>query len=367
MKVAFLDMKAPYLELQQELDVAYRRVMDSGMYILGGEVEAFEREYADYVGVGHCVGVGCGLDALFLMLKAAGIEAGDSVIVPANTYIATWLAVSMCGATPVPVEPDPSTYNINPECIQKAITHRTKAILAVHLYGLTADMSSIKRIAAENGLKVFEDAAQSHGATLGNARSGGLADAAGISFYPGKNLGAFGDAGAVATSEASLADKARTMRNYGSRVKYQNEVRGVNSRLDPLQAAFLRVKLAHLDEWNARRRAVAAQYIDGLADCAGLVLPHVPEGAEPCWHQFVVRHERRNDLQRHLDDCGIGTLIHYPVPPHLSGAYAGMGFARGAFPITEHLADTVLSLPIGPHISTDDVQTVINAIRSFKD
>ena len=361
MKVPFLDFVGPYEELKAELDEAYFRFMRSAWYILGREVEAFEQEFAAYCGVKHCVGVGNGLEALHLILRAYGIGEGDEVIVPSNTYIATWLAVSYAGATPVPVEPDPRTCNIAPARIADAITPRTKAIMPVHLYGQPADMEPILNIARERGLKVIEDNAQAQGARYKGRRTGSLGDAAGNSFYPGKNLGAFGDAGAVTTNDAAFADRVRTLRNYGSKKKYYNECKGFNSRLDELQAAFLRVKLKRLDEWNKRRRAVAARFQAGLGSSSGLTLPFVPGWAEPVWHLFVVRHPKRDGLQQKLTDAGIGTLIHYPVPPHLSGAYADAKYAPGAFPVAETLADTVLSLPMGPHLTEKQASLVVEA------
>ncbi len=366
MNVPFLDLKSPYQELRSELDAAYRRVMESGWYILGEEVEAFEREFAAYCGVKHCVGVGNGLEALHLILRAYDIGPDDEVIVPANTYIATWLAITYAGATPVPVEPDPRTYNLDPTRVQAAITSRTRAILPVHLYGQPADMDPIMEIARKHGLKVIEDAAQAHGATYRGRSAGALADAAGWSFYPGKNLGALGDAGAVTTDDDELADRVQVMRNYGSRSKYDNEVKGFNSRLDPLQAAFLRVKLPHLADWNARRKRVVAEYREGLEDVTDMTLPFVPDGTDPSWHLFVICHPRRDHLQQHLTQAGIGTLIHYPVPPHLSEAYAEWGGKPGDFPITERLAQTALSLPVGPHLQPGQLQAVIGALKSFK-
>ncbi|HKS22202.1 MAG TPA: DegT/DnrJ/EryC1/StrS family aminotransferase [Thermoanaerobaculia bacterium] len=365
MSVPFLDVKAGYDELRAELDAAMCRVMDSGWYVLGEEVEAFEREFAAYCGVKHCVGVANGLDALHLMLRAAGIGSGDEVIVPSNTYIATWLAVTHAGARPIPVEPDARTYNLDPNRIEAAITPRTRAILAVHLYGQPAEMPAIREIARARGLRLFEDAAQAHGGRAGAQRTGALGDAAGWSFYPGKNLGAYGDAGAVTTDDDALADRVRLLRNYGSRVKYRNEIAGFNSRLDPLQAALLRVKLPRLDAWNERRRSVAARYLQKLAGTADLVLPEVAAEVEPVWHLFVVRHPRRDALQRHLESRSIGTLIHYPVPPHRSEAYQALGFAADAFPIAEEIAESALSLPIGPHMSGDDVDAVIESVRSY--
>lgn len=363
--VPFLDLKSPYNELKNELDEAYRRVIQSGWYILGEEVDAFEVEFAQYCGVKHCIGVGNGLEALHLILRACDIGAGDEVIVPSNTYIATWLAVSYAGATPVPVEPDPATYNLDPGRIEAAITSRTRAILPVHLYGQPANMTAINEIAVRHNLAVIEDAAQAHGATVYGVRVGALGTAAGWSFYPGKNLGAFGDAGAVTTNDDRLADRMRVLRNYGSRKKYFNEVKGYNSRLDPLQAAFLRVKLPHLNEWNRRRRAVAARYFAALGDLPGLILPTVAPGMDPCWHVFVIRHDSRNELQDYFHGLGIGTIIHYPIPPHLSEAYAEMGQKPSSFPIAEMLASTVMSIPMGPHLKVDDQERVITCLRDW--
>ena len=364
-KIPFLDLKAPYEELRSELDDAYRRVMESGWYILGEEVEAFERDFARYCGVKHCVGVANGLDALHLILRAYNIGAGDEVIVPANTYIATWLAVSYAGAVPVPVEPVDATYNIDPQRIVHAITPRTKAILVVHLYGQPADMEPIHDVARQFNLRVIEDAAQAQGAVYKGRKAGALGDAAGWSFYPGKNLGAYGDAGGVTTDDDELADRVRVLRNYGSRIKYVNEVQGFNSRLDPLQSAFLGVKLKYLDEWNQRRKILRGYYMEELCDVPGLILPHVPEGMDPAWHLFVIRHPMRDALQKHLQNEGIGTLIHYPIPPHLSDAYRNMGLGDGAFPITEAIHREVLSLPLGPHMTQKQVVRVSEAIRKF--
>jgi dTDP-4-amino-4,6-dideoxygalactose transaminase len=361
MNVPFLDFVGPYEELKAELDEAYFRFMRSAWYVLGREVEAFEKEFAEYCGVRHCVGVGNGLEALHLILRGYGIGPGDEVIVPSNTYIATWLAVSYAGATPVPVEPDPNTCNLDPALIEAAITPHTRAIIPVHLYGQPADMDPIMDLARKRGLKVIEDNAQAHGARYKGRRTGSLGDAAGNSFYPGKNLGALGDAGAVTTDDAQLAERVRTLRNYGSHKKYYNDHKGYNSRLDELQAAFLRVKLKRLDEWNARRRAIAAKYQAELP-AAALQLPFVPSWAEPAWHLFVVRHKDRDGFQQRLTDAGVGTLIHYPVPPHRSGAYAEMGLNGGSFPIAEHLAATVLSLPIGPHLTAQQLQVVLSEV-----
>lgn len=362
MKVPFLELKPAYDELRDELDAAYHRVMDSGWYLLGNEIESFEAGFAKYCEAKHCIAVGNGLDALHLILRAYDIGAGDEVIVPTNTFIATWLAVSYAGATPVPVEPDLKTFNLDPKRIEAAITPKTKAILPVHLYGQPADMDPIMEIARKHGLKVIEDSAQAQGARYKGRRTGSLGHAAGHSFYPGKNLGAFSDAGAVTTNDADLADRVRTLRNYGSKKKYFNDEKGFNSRLDEFQAAFLSIKLKKLDEWNDRRRKVAALYLTEVAGVPNLALPFVPEWAEPVWHLFVVRHPGRDGLQQKLTKVDVGTLIHYPVPPHLSGAYADGEWKRGAFPIAEELADTVLSLPMGPHLSKMQLDSVVGEV-----
>jgi dTDP-4-amino-4,6-dideoxygalactose transaminase len=362
MNVPFLDLGAAYRELQTEIDGAVARSMASGHYIGGPEVEAFEDEFATYCGAAYAVGVANGLDALHLALRAMDVGPGDEVIVPSNTYIATWLAVSQCGATPVPVEPDARTYNIDPARIETAITRRTKVILPVHLYGQPADIDPILAIARKHGLKVLEDGAQAHGARYKGQRLGANGDVVAWSFYPGKNLGAMGDGGAVTTNDEQITDRIRMLRNYGSRVKYVNEVQGYNSRLDPLQAAILRVKLAHLDGWNARRSAIAARYQQGLVGC-GLTLPHVPDWAEPTWHLYVIQHPNRDALQKKLVGAGIGTMIHYPIPPHLQQAYAVAGYVQGQFPIAEELANQCLSLPIGPHLDEAGASAVIDTIK----
>lgn len=357
--ISFLDLKGINAQYRDELLTAMARVIDTGWYILGREVKAFEDEFADYCGVKHCIGVGNGLEALHLIVRAMEIGPGNEVIVPANTYIATWLAVTYAGATPVPVEPDVRTYNIDPNRIEEAITPRTRAILPVHLYGQPVDMDPILEIAGHHGLKVIEDAAQAHGATYKGRRTGSLGDAAGFSFYPGKNLGALGDGGGVTTNDDILAAKVRSLRNYGSHKKYYNEVKGFNSRLDELQAAFLRVKLVKLDDWNEKRKQVAACYLRELGAKPGLILPFVPDWAEPVWHLFVIRTEDRDDFQRHLKERGIETLIHYPVPPHKQAAYAEWN-AR-SYPITEEIHRTILSLPMGPTMDESDVNKVIAA------
>jgi len=362
-KVPFLDLAAAHRELADPLSAAFKRVLDSGFYILGPECEAFEREFAVYCGVKHCVGVGNGLDALHLLLRAYGIGPGDEVIVPSNTFIATWLAVSQCGATPVAVEPDANTHNITASAIVEAITVNTKAVIPVHLYGQPADMDPIVALCRKHGLVVIEDAAQAQGAEYKGKRAGALGDAAGTSFYPGKNLGALGDAGAVLTSDSAIAEKVRLLRNYGSRVKYQHQEAGQNTRLDELQAAVLRVKLGCLDEWNARRSAVARRYSEALRGLRHVAVPYVPEYARPVWHLYVVRSTRRDALKSYLDQQGIATMIHYPRPPHLQPCYQAFGHLN--LPVAAQFANEVLSLPISPSLSDHDVDRVIAAVREF--
>jgi len=362
--IPFLDLKAGYHELKPELDEAAARVLESGWYLLGKELEAFESEYALYTESAHCLGVANGLEGLVLALKALGVGSGDEVIVPANTYIATWLAVSYVGATPVPVEPVPGIWNIDPDRIEAAITSRTKVILPVHLYGQAAELDPILGIARKHGLKVLEDAAQAHGARYKGRRIGSHGDIVAWSFYPGKNLGCFGDGGAITTNDPLLADRVRVLRNYGSRVKYKNEVKGHNSRLDEIQAAFLRVKLRYLDQWNGRRASLANQYLDLLSDFSGVGLPRVQGGADPVWHLFVVDIQGRDSIQAGLRRAGIETLVHYPIPPHLSEAYSRDGIG-GDFPISELAATTHLSLPIGPQMQGEDVRQVASVLRDL--
>lgn len=366
MKVPFLDLRAVYAELGQELDDACRRVAASGWYLMGTELEEFEADFAGYCGVDHCAGVGSGLDALVLILRALGVGPGDEVIVPAHTFIATWLAVSEVGARPVPVECDEHTYNMDPGAFEAAVTARTAAVIPVHLYGQPADMEPITRVAVRHGLAVLEDASQAHGARYQGHRVGTFSTAAAFSLNPVKNLGGWGNAGAVVSNDAALMEKIRLLRNYGYRVKYQHEIMGVNSRLDEIQAAILRVKLRHLDEWNDRRRALAAQYAAALAPAedAGLILPHVPDWAEPVWHQFVVRHPARQAIQAHLSCAGIDTLIHYPVPVHLTLAYRHAGWREGDFPVAERLAAQILSLPISPHLPAQDAALVASQVAA---
>jgi dTDP-4-amino-4,6-dideoxygalactose transaminase/predicted nucleic acid-binding protein len=358
--IAFLDIKQITVSQLSGIEQAFDRTITSGSFILGSEVKAFEEEFADYCGVQHCIGVGNGLDALHLILRAMDIGEGDEVIVPSNTFIATWLAVSYAGATPVPVEPDEKTYNIDPARIEAAITKKTKAIMPVHLYGQPADMDPILEIAARHNLKVIEDAAQAHGARYKGKRTGGLGDAAGFSFYPGKNLGALGDGGAVTTNGAALAARVRQLRNYGSQIKYSHDVKGFNSRLDEMQAAFLRVKLRKLDEWNKCRLELSNCYRRCLAGTT-IMLPEVMSGFESVYHLFVIRIKNRDDLQAKLKAAGIDTLIHYPIPPHKQGAYKSM--QNLSLPIAEGMSREILSLPMGPHLTMEMVEEVSLQIK----
>jgi dTDP-4-amino-4,6-dideoxygalactose transaminase len=361
MNIPFLDLHASYKELEVEIDSAVKRVLNSGFYVLGTEVEVFESEYAQFCDANYCVGVGNGLDAIYISLKALGVGVGDEVLVPTNTYIATWLAVSQCGAKPVPVEPSIDSYNIDPSLITKAITNKTKAIIAVHLYGRPAPLDEILRLAKKFDLKVIEDAAQAHGAVYKDKKIGSHSDMVTWSFYPGKNLGAFGDGGAITTNSEELAKKAAVIRNYGSERKYENDVKGLNSRLDPLQAAILRVKLSKLDEWNARRTEIAKTYDDAFRS-TGWYTPKEESGCRSSWHLYVLRHSKRNDIVKTLDDLGVSALIHYPIPPHLQKAYSSLGYFRGDFPIAEKLSGEVFSLPIGPHLSVENMHRVVESV-----
>lgn len=362
MKINFLDIGLLHQPIRHQLDEAYKRVMDSGWFIMGPELAAFESEFAAYSNVKHCIGVGNGLDALHLLLRAYGIGLGDEVIVPSNTFIATWLAVSQCGATPVPVEPDVNTHNINPALIAAAITTKTKAIMPVHLYGQPADMDPINQLAAEHGLVVIEDAAQAQGASYKGRRVGSLGHAAGTSFYPGKNLGALGDGGAVLTNDDAIADQVRRLRNYGSSIKYQHDMAGYNTRLDELQAAFLREKLKVLDAWNTKRKAIAKTYTE-LLSSAACITPMVPEYADPVWHLYVIRSQQRDKLKAYLEQHGISTVIHYPIPPHRQACYPE--YSSQSFPIADMLAGEVLSLPMSPDMSEAEIKQVCSTFLSF--
>lgn len=360
--VPFLDLGAAYIELKPEIDAAISRVMNSGGYILGPEVDTFERDFSEYLGSNYAVAVSDGLSALCLALRALGIEEGDEVIVPSNTFIATWLAVSHCGATPVPVEPDPLTHNIAVEKLSLSLTKRTRAIVPVHLYGRPANMDPIIRFARDNNLKIVEDAAQAHGAKYKGNKIGSLSsDAVAWSFYPGKNLGAFGDGGAITTNDLDIAKKLRLYRNYGSEKKYEHRIKGFNSRLDEIQAAILSVKLKYLDSWNTRRKNIAEKYIANFCNTQ-IKIPNTSAVEESVWHLFVVQCAEREQLQHHCTRLGIPTLIHYPCPPHRQEAYS----LHIKLPIAESLANHVISLPIGPHMSESDINRVIEAVNTFR-
>ncbi|WP_294149072.1 DegT/DnrJ/EryC1/StrS aminotransferase family protein [uncultured Selenomonas sp.] len=349
---------------QEEYEAAALRVLRSGWYVLGPEVEAFEKAFSAYVGRKYCIGVGSGLDALTLSVRALGIGAGDEVIVPANTYIATVLAITANGATPVFVEPD-DCFTLDAARIEAAITPKTRAIMVVHLYGQAAQMDAICRIAKAHGLRLVEDCAQSHGAKFGGTMTGAFGDAGCFSFYPTKNLGAFGDAGAVVTDDEELAGTLRMLRNYGSEKKYYNKLVGVNSRLDELQAALLRTKLSHLKELNAERERIAAAYLSGIQNPA-IRLPKQRENANHVWHQFVIETEDRDGFQQYLADHDIQTVIHYPIPPHLAECYQYLGCKEGDFPITEHMAKTVLSLPMFNGMKEEEVRYVIETVNGYE-
>ena len=360
-RLAFLDLHAATRELRPALDTAIGRVIDRGVFILGDEVERFEAAFASYVGAKFCVTVGTGLDALHLALRASGVGPGDEVIVPAHTFIATWLAVVQAGATIVAVDVLGDTCNIDPDAVAAAITPRTRAICPVHLYGHPADLAALRPLARDHGLLPLEDAAQAHGAAAGGSRIGGGGSVAAWSFYPGKNLGALGDGGAVTTDDASLADRLRRFRNYGSAVKYHHDVMGTNSRLDPLQCAILGAKLDRLDEWNARRAVVASAY-DGAFDEAAIERPRVLPETVSAHHLYPIMVDDREAVRAQLDAAGIDTMVHYPVPPHRQPAFAGAPASRQSFPAAERIAARVLSIPFGPHLAVGDVQRVITAV-----
>lgn len=362
--VPFLDLEVGHSELNDDLVNAFRDVLASGMFVGGQNCELFEIEFSEFCNTEFAVGVGNGLDALKLILLAYGIGPGDEVIVPANTFIATWFAVSNVGAKIVPVEASLQTYNIDVNLIEASITENTKAIIAVHLYGQPADMDKINEIAKRYDIKVIEDAAQAHGAIYKGKRVGGLGHAAAFSFYPGKNLGALGDAGAITTNDEYIVKEVRRLSNYGAAVKYQHECVGFNTRLDELQAALLRIKLTKLDDWNEQRRKNAAHYIEHLTD-SELKLPIIPEFCEPVWHLFVVSHPDRDTLKQFLDSHQISCSIHYPTPPHLQSAYRDLGFSKGSFPISENIHNEVISLPMGPHLKEPQLKYVIEKIREY--
>lgn len=365
MKVPFLSFDATNDLVRSEMKQAFDEVFESKWYVLGEQVKQFEQAYARFNEVGHCVGVSNGLDALHLSLKALGIGRGDEVIVPSNTYIATVLAVSYVGATPVFVEPNPDTFNIDPRRIEQAITARTKVIMPVHLYGQCCEMDTIMEIARRYLLYVVEDNAQSQGATFNGRRAGSFGHLNGTSFYPGKNLGALGDAGAVTTNDSALAQKVTTLRNYGSNKKYFNEVIGFNMRLDELQAAFLQVKLQYLEQWTAERQQIAEWYTEALKGIDEVQLPLVAAGASHVYHLFVIRARERDNLQQFLEQNGIGTLIHYPIPPHLQEAYKELKYKPGDFPVAETIAGSCLSLPLWPGMKKEEVDRVSSCIKKF--
>lgn len=365
MAVPFLNIAPQHEAIRAEVLAAVAAVYDGGWYVLGAAVEAFERTYAAQTGVAHCIGVGNGLDALTLSLRALGVGPGDEVIVPSNTYVATWLAASHIGARPVPVEPDPLTYTLDPARVAAAITPRTRALLPVHLYGQACPMDALLALAAHHDLRVVEDNAQAHGAAWAGRATGSFGHANATSFYPTKNLGALGDAGAITTHDPALARRLRSLRNYGTEQKYISEEAGVNSRLDELHAAVLNVKLRYLAEWTAQRRQIAAWYDAALSGVGDVVRPATAPGATHVYHLYAIRTARRDALQAHLTRAGIGTLVHYPVPPHRQPAYAHLGYGPGALPIAEELAATSLSLPLWPGMTADHVAEVAAAIRAF--
>lgn len=365
MKIPFLNFEPMHGPIKNEMINAFLSVYDNNWFILGKHLQDFENEYAIFNNVKYSVGISNGLDALYLCLKSLGIGIGDEVIMPSNTFIATVLAVSYTGATPVFVEPDSKTYLIDPNLIPEAITPRTKVIMPVHLYGQSCDMIKIMAIALQYGLKVIEDNAQAHGATFNGELTGSFGHINGTSFYPGKNLGALGDAGAVTTNDETLARKVQMLRNYGSREKYLHEEIGHNMRLDELQAAFLSVKLKYLNELTKQRCEIASWYDETLKNIEGIILPYTHQNASHVYHLYVVRSNRRDELKKYLEENGIGTLIHYPIPPHLQNAYKNLGYRKGDFPIAEDLAQTSLSLPIWPGMQFQDVLKISTLISEF--
>lgn len=365
MKIPFLNFSPMHSAIKAEMQEAFNRVYDSNWFVLGKEVEQFENAYTAFNQVKHTVGLSNGLDALHLALKACGVGVGDEVIVPSNTYIATVLAVSYVGAIPVFVEPNKETYNIDPKRIEAAITSKTKAIMPVHLYGQACEMTAIMELAKKYKLYVIEDNAQSQRASFDGILTGSWGDINGTSFYPGKNLGALGDAGGVTTNSDEFAKKIRVLRNYGSQKKYYNETIGHNMRLDELQAALLSVKLKRLHGWTAQRQQIAAWYDEALKDVEGIILPKIAEGATHVYHLYVIRTNKRDELQKYLHDNGVGTLIHYPIPPHLQEAYKDLGYKKGDFPIAEEIAETALSLPLWPGMTYEEVIEVTSNIINF--
>lgn len=365
MKIPFLSLNRMHAPLRSELLAATAQVLDAGWYVNGPEVRDFEREWADYLDTDFAVGVSNGLDALELSLRALNIGAGDEVIIPSNTYIASALAATHVGAHPVFVEPNPETHLVHPGALEAARSSKTRCVIPVHLYGQSVNMQAVMEWANQHHIAVVEDNAQAHGATWLGKRTGSWGHANATSFYPGKNLGALGDAGAVTTSSSEIANRIRRLKNYGSETKYYNMEVGFNKRLDELQAAVLRVKLRHLDAWTTDRQRIAQVYLLALRGVGDLVLPITQQGATHVYHQFVIQTSQRKELIEHLTQRGIGTLIHYPVPPHLQDCYASLGHQAGDFPVAESLSERVLSLPIWPGMTEEEVQTVMDAVRAF--
>lgn len=364
MKIPFLKLERMHAEIRNEILSAFEKIYDKNIFILGDSVTAFEREFAKYCNVAHCISCGNGLDALSIILRGYDIGEGDEIIVPSNTYIATSLAVSYVGAKVVLVEPDIKTFNIDVNKIEAAITSRTKAVIAVHLYGRPAETDKIKLLCKKYNLKLIEDAAQAHGAIYGGKKAGNLGDAAGFSFYPGKNLGALGDGGAILTNDDILAKKVQAIRNYGSTIKYYNEYKGVNSRLDEIQAGFLSIKLKYLDKWNFDRQKTAKLYLEGINNNK-IILPYVDSAQESIWHVFPIRTEFRDDLQSYLKTNGIGTLIHYPVPIHLQKAYKDLGYKPGDFKVAEDISNTELSLPLWYGMNKNEINYIIDTLNKW--
>jgi len=366
MRVPFCELRRGYIAHREELDAAYRTVMERGYFIMGSELENFEKEFALYCGAKHALGVSDGLNALVLILRALGVGYGDEVIVSAHTFVASWLAITQCGAVPVPVTPGPGSFQLDEHAIEKLITSKTKAIMPVHLYGQAANMTVLEAVAAKYNIPILEDAAQAHGAKHKDRMCGSFGSAAGFSFYPAKNLGAFGDGGAITTNDTTLYEKVRLLRNYGSHTKYVHEVAGINSRLDEMQAAFLRVKLRHLDAWNAKRNKTAALYTEAFKDLDFLETPKIDKNDFHVWHQYVVTTPYRDALQEHLNSAGVGTMIHYPIPNHQQGAYAEQDFSAYDFESYEKLVGGILSLPIDTFITSAEIQFVIDTIRRYR-
>lgn len=363
--IPFLSFTQMNADIKAEILPNIEQFINKGWYVLGEQVKQFEKEYAAYCTTQYCSGVANGLDAIIMALKALNIGEGDEVIVPSNTYIATWLAVSFVGAKPIPVEPRLATYNINPDLIEAAITPQTKAIIPVHLYGQCCEMDAIMQIAKKHSLYVIEDNAQSQGATFYGKVTGSFGQMNATSFYPGKNLGAFGDAGAITTNDEELWTKVNTIRNYGSQKKYYNDIRGMNSRLDELQAGLLSIKLKHLNHWNQQRNQIAEQYVNELNNVGDIILPSIATGATSVFHLFVIRSQKRDALQQYLTENGVGTLIHYPVPPHLQKAYADLNFKKGDLPLAEEIANTCLSLPMYPGLKKEEICYIASTIQAF--